>query len=513
MRIAFLTLTVAVAFASSSSSVTTQSIPTAPTAVVEWWKSLGAAEKEKLSNPFEQTWFARLPSSGQAAYAKVVKDLNEFLDTAVDSHPADSYVGFEPLLLRTSFHSAGTFHKKSGTGGANGGTIFQKAELEDGGNACIEIATEMLQELLGSQHVPLADCVVVAGIVALERMEFPRMDLLQMTGGRKDIAEGVAHRDRLPEADDDPFKRFTEQMGFTVEELVALIGGSHNFGSAHGGCSGYEGQWTSNPLSWGGPGGDAPQFFTELMRTDWRWYQVCTFQSSMVHYTSIPDPFAAVEEEAAGGGAAEVGDVELACKQAQSEEPLLCEEQAMRGCEFADGAYQAGVLPCEGVVLRLKSDFWLKKNPLMLPHAEAYAADAGLFAEQFGNAYHKLTHNGLARCGMSGHGCGEHSTCEQTRDEADGSLLFEQCVALADSSDHSRSLSTAAIVIGVAGAVLLLGVGGLIYYSASRRQATAAPQPKPSPSQAQPQRMAVPALPHMHNTDLVHVTRVSAASA
>ena len=229
-----------------------------------------------------------------------------------------------------------------------------------------------------------------------------------------DVAD-VAFRGRLPSPDDDPMEKFSNQYGLTLEESVALIGGAHNFGSAHGKCSGYIGQWTATPLSWFGPNDTSPTFFPDLLREDWKWYEVCTYENNTVTYSSIEDPFVsgAVEEEEE-----EHGSEIMACPMMRSQVPLICEEQAMRGCDLADGSYDLAESPCDidQLQLRLKSDFFLKENAKLLPFARSFASEPDDLAEQFGMAYHKITHLGLDRCGMSGHGCTEGTVCETSDD-------------------------------------------------------------------------------------------------
>jgi catalase (peroxidase I) len=380
---------------------------------LEWWWKRQKPITKKRAPIYDPVWFASINPQARIAYTRFANAVYTFIESGADAHVDDSYQSFAPILLRAAFHSSGSYFLPDGSGGSNGGTIFHHGELEDVANGCIAVATKQLQVLF-QQHpdVPLSDAVIIAGTIALDVMNFPRMDLVRVRGGRDMVTNGMTCRDRLPSSDDDPLERMSKHYGLTMSQLTAFIGGAHNFGAAHGKCSGYHGQWTATPLSWFGVGGSAPTFFPDLLREDWRWYEVCTYYNNSVVYKSIDDPFASAtsvadhEEE-------EVHDIPLGCPIMQSVEPLICEEQAMRGCDFEDGVYALGESPCDIELLqfRLKSDFSLKVNSLLLPHAQAFAKDPDKLAEQFGVAYSKVMHLGLDRCGMNGHGCGPGTIC------------------------------------------------------------------------------------------------------
>jgi hypothetical protein len=159
-----------------------------------------------------------------------------------------------------------------------------------------------------------------------------------------------------------------------------------------------------------------------LLLDDWRWYEVCTFYNDTVIYKSIADPFAnstasATDEEHDEATVLPTSRATrlplMGCPIAQNREPLICEEQAMRGCDFDDGLYPLGQSPCdvEQLRFRLKSDFFLKSNEQLRPHAEAFARDADMLATEFGLAYRKVVHLGLDRCGWNGHGCQTGTVC------------------------------------------------------------------------------------------------------
>jgi Peroxidase len=398
-----------------------------------WWSQLSSTQQEQLVNLFDSSWFSSLSGKEKIAYCRVAYSLYTFLGSGIDSHPDDSYVGFAPLLLRTSFHSSGTYHAGSGSGGSNGGTIFNPAELEDDENACVGNATKQLHSLLnGSALVSLADAVVIGGVVALDTMKYPRMDLVRVQGGRLDV-ERLAVRQSLPSPDNDPMEHFVTRYNLTVSEVVALIGGAHNFGSAHGRCSGYIGQFTSDPLAWANDVTGEPEYFVDLVRDDWRWYKVCTFVNGTASYESIPDPFAAELPEP-------VSDTipPYTCATLQSEEAIVCEEQAMRGCAFADGLYGIADSPCDISLLqfRVRADFFLRSNPTTRPYVDTFAKDANLLASEFGNAYHKLTHNGVGRCGLNGHGCPSNYKCVHAKEVDTGRYLSSSCVFLLDTAGN-----------------------------------------------------------------------------
>jgi type II secretory pathway pseudopilin PulG len=463
-----------------------------------WWTGLEQASKDKLTALYDTVWFESIDEDDKIAYLHLANVLYEFIATGADAHSDDSFSSFAPLLLRTAFHSSGTYFLPDGSGGSRGGTIFHHGELQDAGNGCIGVATTQLQALFAHHDiVPLSDAVIVAGTVALDVMEFPRMDLVRVAGGRDRMIEhsatGVTFRDRLPSADDDPLELLTTHYGLTLSELTALVGGAHNFGAAHGKCSGYVGQWTPTPLSWFGPiidedGGNnstttiitksPPTFFSDLLRDDWRWYEVCTFYNDTVAYKSIADPFANgkgpdEEHETAVIPTNLANNLPLGCPIVQNREPLICEEQAMRGCDFVDGVYPLDQSPCDigQLQLRLKSDFSLKANERLRPHAVAFADDADLLATEFGVAYRKVTHLGLDRCGLSGHGCQVGTACDASSSAAAATGGGNVCVLdesyveevlQGSDGDSAISKNTLWIILVACAVVVLMSIAAVL---------------------------------------------------
>jgi catalase (peroxidase I) len=144
-----------------------------------WWDLLDKEDKVALTSLFEQSWFENeIDQDTRIAYAYTAQQVYDFLESGADSDETDHYIGFAPLLLRASFHGSGTYTHASGTGGSNGGTIFNHAELEDGGNGCIATASNELFSIFhGSSLVPLADTMVIAGVVALDFMNVSQEDI------------------------------------------------------------------------------------------------------------------------------------------------------------------------------------------------------------------------------------------------------------------------------------------------------------------------------------------------
>jgi len=120
---------------------------------LSWWNSLPSGEKQALRNLFDRTWFDRLPSDSIIAYASTAEKIYDFLESGADADGTDSFISFAPMLLRASFHSAGTYDHTTGAGGTNGGTFFNPFELEDMGNGCMAVASNELFSLFHSNNL------------------------------------------------------------------------------------------------------------------------------------------------------------------------------------------------------------------------------------------------------------------------------------------------------------------------------------------------------------------------
>eukprot|EP01083_Nonionella_stella_P120107 359615_1 len=256
----------------------------------------------------------------------VLNDINELLTDSQDCWPADEFsareVSYGPLFVRLAWHCSGTFRDSDGVGGCAGGRqrFWPEASWDD--NVNLDKARALLVPIKNKYGDGLSwgDLMIFAGTAAILNMGGP---VTEICAGRIDSPNGSLSeplvtppcpvQGNCPEplgsdtigliyvnpagvmGDPDPAKsapRIREifgRMGMNDTETVALIGGGHAFGKAHGACpdgpgaspqedplnpwpgncgsgmgedtftSGFEGQWTTNPLQWDN------EFFTQLM--------------------------------------------------------------------------------------------------------------------------------------------------------------------------------------------------------------------------------------------------------
>jgi catalase-peroxidase len=267
----------------------------------------------------------------------VVKDLTALMTDSKDWWPAD-YGHYGPFFIRMAWHSAGTYRIQDGRGG--GGTGMQRFapinSWPDNGN--LDKARRLLWPVKQKYGNALswADLMILAGNVALESMGFKTFGF---AGGRADVYEpdetywgsettwlgderykGERQLDNPlaavqmgliyvnpegPNGNPDPvasardIRETFARMAMNDEETVALVGGGHAFGKAHGAgdpgkhvgpepeaapieamgfgwinsmgeghgvatiTSGIEGAWTTNPTKWDN------EYFKILMENEW----------------------------------------------------------------------------------------------------------------------------------------------------------------------------------------------------------------------------------------------------
>lgn len=200
------------------------------------------------------------------------RDITEVLTTSQDWWPAD-FGHYGGLMIRMSWHAAGTYRVHDGRGGAgDGGQRFAPLNSWPD-NANLDKARRLLWPVKQKygQKVSWADLLVLAGNVALESMGFTtfgfafgREDVWEpeeifwgpedaWLGDERYIGEGQMAEDvgstemgliyvnpEGPMGNPDPvaaaaFIRETfKRMAMNDEETFALIAGGHTFGKTHG---------------------------------------------------------------------------------------------------------------------------------------------------------------------------------------------------------------------------------------------------------------------------------------
>lgn len=170
-----------------------------------------------------------------------------------------------PILVRLSWHDAGTYDKNDGTGGPRGCMRFRGGESAHGANAGLDEARNFLAPIKAKYpSVSNADLWSLAAVCAIKTMGGPdipwRAGRVDASYGSQSVPDG-----RLPDATQgcphlrDVFHR----MGFTDQEIVALSG-AHALGMCHGDRSGFIGPWTLSPLSFDNA------FFVNLVTMKWK---------------------------------------------------------------------------------------------------------------------------------------------------------------------------------------------------------------------------------------------------
>ncbi|GIJ32541.1 catalase/peroxidase HPI [Micromonospora sediminimaris] len=200
------------------------------------------------------------------------RDITEVLTTSQDWWPAD-FGHYGGLMIRMSWHAAGTYRIEDGRGGAgDGGQRFAPLNSWPD-NANLDKARRLLWPVKQKygQQISWADLLVLAGNVALESMGFKtfgfgfgREDVWEPEEifwgpedtwlgderyvSEKEMSQGVGATEmgliyvnpEGPRGNADPlaaahFIRETfARMAMNDEETVALIAGGHTFGKTHG---------------------------------------------------------------------------------------------------------------------------------------------------------------------------------------------------------------------------------------------------------------------------------------
>ena len=203
-------------------------------------------------------------ASAEVDYNAVRKDIADLLD---NPRYEDGSMG--PLLIRLAWHASGTWDEKTKTGGSNGATMRFPVEANDGANAGLHIARDLLEPVKAKYpDLSYADLWTLAGVVAVEEAGGPT---IPWRSGRVDATNDktVPPNGRLPDASQGAqhIRDIFYRMGFNDQEIVALAG-AHTFGRCHTDRSGFDGPWTKAPTMF------SNSFYLELLNQDWterRW--------------------------------------------------------------------------------------------------------------------------------------------------------------------------------------------------------------------------------------------------
>ena len=169
-----------------------------------------------------------------------------------------------PILVRLSWHDAGTFNATDGTGGSHAEQRFPSGEADDPANAGLGVARGLLAPYKARHPaVSYADLWSLAAAVAIGATGGPS---IPWRAGRRDGAEkqAVPHG-RLPDGAKGALHLRTifYRQGFGDRDIVALSG-AHTLGRCHADRSGFEGPWTDDPLTFD------QSYFQLLLDCDWQ---------------------------------------------------------------------------------------------------------------------------------------------------------------------------------------------------------------------------------------------------
>ena len=246
------------------------------TSIRDWWPNqlnLNILHQHSnLSNPMGEE-FNYAEEFKKLDLDAVKKDLYALMTDSQDWWPAD-YGHYGGLLIRMAWHSAGTYRKGDGRGGASRGSQRLAPINSWPDNANLDKARRLLWPIKQKygRKISWADLMILAGNCALESMGFKtfgfaggRVDIWEpeedvywgserkwlgderYTGDRKldnplaAVQMGLIYvNPEGPNGNPDPVasgrdvRETFSRMAMNDEETVALIAGGHTFGKMHG---------------------------------------------------------------------------------------------------------------------------------------------------------------------------------------------------------------------------------------------------------------------------------------
>ena len=205
--------------------------------------------------------------------AAVKKDIRELMTQSQDWWPAD-WGHYGGLMIRMTWHSAGTYRTGDGRGGGGNGSQRFAPLNSWPDNVNLDKARRLLWPIKQKygRKISWADLMILAGNVALESMGFktfgfaggrediwePEKDIYwgsedkwlgdQRYSGNRDLENPLAavqmgliyvnpegpNGQPIPAASGHDVRETFARMAMNDEETVALIAGGHTFGKAHG---------------------------------------------------------------------------------------------------------------------------------------------------------------------------------------------------------------------------------------------------------------------------------------
>lgn len=170
-----------------------------------------------------------------------------------------------PILIRLSWHDAGTYNAKDRSGGARGVMRFEDGESKFAANFGLDIARDILEEIKKevAPDMSYSDFWALAGVVAVKAMGGPD---IKFRVGRIDAqtAGDAVEEGRHPDGDKgaDHLREVFYRMGLQDKEIVALSG-AHTVGKCHVDRSGFDGPWTEDPFKFDN------SYFVDMLNKQW----------------------------------------------------------------------------------------------------------------------------------------------------------------------------------------------------------------------------------------------------